>query len=81
VLRSVLEDADFAHISSCLFVHHPVNDFVRADSNQVSFNTMNDAKFSLLGPEKWITVFVFAHVVGKFVNGVLYRSTICYFQH
>ena len=40
---------DFSCISSCLFVHYPVDNFVRADSNQVSFDTSNDTKLYLFG--------------------------------
>ena len=68
----MLEDTDFSCISFCFFVHYPVDTFVRADSNQVSFNASNDTKFNLFGPGKWVSVFVFVHAVGKFFNGVLY---------
>ena len=70
----MLEETDFSRISFCLFVHYPADTFVRADSNQVSFNASNDTKFNLFGPGKWVAVFVFVHAVGKFFNGVLYRE-------
>jgi len=68
----MLEDMEFSRISSCLFVHYPVDALVRVDSNQVSFNASNDTKFSLFSPGKWVAVFVYA--IGKFFNGVLYRE-------
>ena len=51
-LLVVVHDTDFSHTFSCLFVHYPFKDFAWVDSNQVSFNTLNDSKFKLFGPGK-----------------------------